>query len=497
MHAYIHILQDPAKAAEAFAKVQEKLAALEKKRESVHEQARMSSEALAQAKAAAAEIEKHHLKVMSDLARENERKRQLREAVLQTNEALAHAHASAQRVAHVHQQTAETKDQLTARLRAQIAELKTRHEEQREMLKQAKEERGEAEEAEKKLQTQLLNLQSAAVGDEQEVQQRLLAIHEAQAVISSMELEEIETQRDAAARSDAAQQAVKELQAKLKECEKNEVQKHQLLGEKEAETSRLLAEGSVIGHNIDVLQQRVASLENSTANATGMGAEGGGGGDTHEKEEEEDAIEEAFEMLKEAPPPSPFFSWTQKAEAVTAKLKSLRSKARDQELAARRATSRIQQARCRAAQSSASTARLRASNGNSSTAAEQEQMQDMAHMQRLLAGLEEKRDRMSMSLALVREHKQEMQMRIMQLENQVVNSDVDQDSEVQKARSRNEALEVTRRNLLNASTSAQAENRNLKLRIIGHTEAIARLELDVNATLEQTSGLSSLIAQVC
>ncbi len=119
-------LVDPAQAADAFAKMQKKLAALEKKRALVHAQAQQSTDALQQAQAACTQIEAAKQKVASELQRERTRMSQLEEALEQTQEALVHAQASAQRVQDVGQKKAETSTQLAARLRSQITELEER-----------------------------------------------------------------------------------------------------------------------------------------------------------------------------------------------------------------------------------------------------------------------------------------------------------------------------------------------------------------------------------
>lgn len=111
---------DAAVAAEAFVKVQEKLAALEKTRSRVHEQAKMSADALEKMKVEAAQIEARKAAVEAELQREIGRKRQLKDALQQTNEALTIARSSAERISQVHQQNAESKEELTARLLEQV-----------------------------------------------------------------------------------------------------------------------------------------------------------------------------------------------------------------------------------------------------------------------------------------------------------------------------------------------------------------------------------------
>ena len=106
--------------------------------------------------------------------------------------------------------------------------------------------------------------------------------------------------------------------------------------------------------------------------------------------------------------------------------------------------------------------------------------------------LEEKRDRLSLSLDMVNSHKAEMQERITELENHMQEA---YGGGVEEAAQIRCELESTRRDLINASSAAQAQHRELKLQIDGYIEANKRLEAEALTTREQAEGLQALIDQ--
>ena len=405
---------DPAQAANEFAKMQKKLEALEQKRALVHSQAQQSTDALLQAQSAASQIEAAKQKVAAELERERARKTQLEEALLQTQEALAHAQASAQRVQDVGQKAAETKEQLVVRLREQISELVERAAQERRRLERAKVERLDAVAQERVLQTQLRERQQELVSEEQDEQRRLSSIREAQAAVAEMEASAQEQQRADAAGLETAEKDLVTMREKLALQEQELSRKATLVKERAAESARVQAEGAAVQKAIDELQQRVAALEKE------------------EEEAQAEARDLELEKLKPPPPPAPYFSWSQASESAGRRVAGLRATAQEHEIAERRQVAKRQHAVWRAAR--------------------RERWPGIDQMQIMVKELEEKLDRLSLSLDMVNSHKAEMQERITELENHMQEA---YGGGVEEAAQVRCELESTRRNLINASSAAQ------------------------------------------
>lgn len=449
---------DPKEAAEAFGKVQEKLAALAQKRAAVHEQARQSSDALAQVKKTASEMEAQKQRVANELQREVERKAQLREAVQQTRGALEHARGSAQRIARVTQQNAETKEELAARLRQQVEELAARHAEQQKVLEGARTAREKVDQEEASLQSELLALHESGIKEEQEVQRGLLEIHETHETIASLE-----AVRKGGAAGAEAEREVASLQKQLEERQASVAEEErQMLASKtekeriELEIKTLEADTERVRGEVEILRQREAVEQAEEAAA-------------HEAEELAEA------QAKEEPPapPAPYFSWLQTAQSASQRLSMLGVAKLEQEEEARRVTCRMQQLRCDAAR-----ARMR-------------HVQSMGGM---LHELQRKRDQLSQSLQLAGDHKKLMWARIRELELHVDHAHESAQCDAEQM-SKWQELQAVKRSLANATIALQSKHQHLDVKIQAHHEAIARLESELNATQEQAEQLESLVQQ--